>query len=106
MDLNEQGGRLDRCSHLLLRIAIDVRMDSSGCRWGCLPRIPRGSRPHLGLWIDVQRSVHRHTIWQFGFKIWREKVEAGEAEGGLMGYIKHGTPAFRDEFINTGDNDL
>ena len=47
-----------------------------------------------------------YTIWQFGFKIWREKVEAGEAEGGLMGYIKHGTPAFRDEFINTGDNDL
>tara|TARA_B000000532_G_scaffold59607_1_gene46903 strand:- start:652 stop:2361 length:1710 start_codon:yes stop_codon:yes gene_type:complete len=47
-----------------------------------------------------------YTIWQFGFKIWREKVEAGEASGGLMGYIKHGTPAFRDEFINTGDNDL
>tara|TARA_B100000214_G_scaffold42694_2_gene26808 strand:- start:162 stop:1871 length:1710 start_codon:yes stop_codon:yes gene_type:complete len=47
-----------------------------------------------------------YTIWQFGFKIWREKVEAGEAAGGLMGYIKHGTPAFRDEFINTGDNDL
>ena len=47
-----------------------------------------------------------YTIWQFGFKIWREKVEAGEAEAGLMGYIKHGTPAFRDEFINTGDNDL
>tara|TARA_B100000700_G_scaffold304820_1_gene377912 strand:+ start:63 stop:1772 length:1710 start_codon:yes stop_codon:yes gene_type:complete len=47
-----------------------------------------------------------YTIWQFGFKIWREKVEAGEASGGLMGYIKHGTPAFRDEFINTGDNDV
>ncbi len=47
-----------------------------------------------------------YTIWQFGFKIWREKVEAGEAEGGIMGYIKHGTPAFRDEFINTGDNDV
>ena len=47
-----------------------------------------------------------YTIWQFGFKIWREKVEAGEASGGLLGYIKHGTPAFRDEFINTGDNDL
>ncbi|GIS43460.1 MAG: hypothetical protein Ct9H90mP16_05300 [Candidatus Poseidoniales archaeon] len=47
-----------------------------------------------------------YTIWQFGFKIWREKVEAGEAERGPMGFIKHGTPAFRDEFINTGDNDL
>jgi len=47
-----------------------------------------------------------YTIWQFGFKIWREKVDAGEAGSGLMGYIKHGVPAFRDEFINTGDNDL
>ena len=47
-----------------------------------------------------------YTIWQFGFKIWREKVNAGEAENGLMGYIKHGVPAFRDEFINTGDNDV
>ena len=47
-----------------------------------------------------------YTIWQFGYKIWREKVAAGEAGEGLMGYIKHGVPAFRDEFINTGDNDV
>ena len=47
-----------------------------------------------------------YTIWQFGFKIWREKVDAGEAGEGLMGYIRHGVPAFRDEFINTGDNDV
>ncbi|MEE3310393.1 MAG: sodium-dependent transporter [Candidatus Thermoplasmatota archaeon] len=47
-----------------------------------------------------------YTIWQFGFKIWREKVAAGEAGEGLMGYIRHGVPAFRDEFINTGDNDV
>lgn len=46
------------------------------------------------------------TIWKFGWKIWREKVELGEAEGGIMGYIRHGVPAFRDEFINTGDNDV
>jgi len=47
-----------------------------------------------------------YTIWQFGFKIWREKVAVGEAGEGLMGYIRHGVPAFRDEFINTGDNDV
>lgn len=46
------------------------------------------------------------TIWKFGFKIWREKVAAGEAGEGLMGYIRYGVPAFRDEFINTGDNDV
>ena len=47
-----------------------------------------------------------YTIWQFGYKIWREKVAAGEAGEGIMGYIRHGVPAFRDEFINTGDNDV
>ena len=47
-----------------------------------------------------------YTIWQFGFKIWREKVAAGEAGEGLMGYVRHGVPAFRDEFINTGDSDV
>ena len=47
-----------------------------------------------------------YIIWKFGFKIWREKVAVGEAGEGLMGYIRHGVPAFRDEFINTGDNDV
>ena len=47
-----------------------------------------------------------YIIWKFGYKIWREKVDAGQAGAGLMGYIRHGVPAFRDEFINTGDNDV
>ena len=47
-----------------------------------------------------------YIIWKFGFKIWREKVAAGEAGDGLMGYIRHRVPAVRDEFINTGDNDV
>ena len=46
------------------------------------------------------------TIWKYGWKIWKEKVAAGEADESLRGYMKHGMPAFRDDFINTGDNDL
>ncbi|MAO70411.1 MAG: hypothetical protein CL983_04950 [Euryarchaeota archaeon] len=46
------------------------------------------------------------TIWKYGWKIWKEKVAAGEAEDGIRGYMEHGMPAFRDDFINTGDNDL
>ena len=46
------------------------------------------------------------TIWKYGWKIWKEKVAAGEADETLRGYMAHGMPAFRDDFINTGDNDL
>ena len=46
------------------------------------------------------------TIWKYGWKIWKEKVAEGKANNDLRGYIEHGVPAFRDEFINTGDNDL
>ena len=47
-----------------------------------------------------------YTIWQYGWITWRAKVDSGDAEPGLMGYIRQGVPAFRDEFINTGDNDV
>jgi len=47
-----------------------------------------------------------YTIWKFGFKVWRERVESGEATDNIQGYLKHGVSAFRDEFINTGDNDM
>ena len=34
------------------------------------------------------------------------QVAAGEAPGGLKGYLGVGVSAFRDDFINTGDNDI
>ena len=46
------------------------------------------------------------TIWKYGFLKWRDAVQAGNAEPGLKGYLTMGVPAFRDDFINTGDNDL
>ena len=39
-------------------------------------------------------------------KYGKKKVAAGEADDGIRGYMEHGMPAFRDDFINTGDNDL
>ena len=46
------------------------------------------------------------TIWKFGYQTWRRNVEEGTAEPGLAGYLSVGVPAFREEFINTGDNDI
>lgn len=46
------------------------------------------------------------TIWKYGYTKWRAQVEAGEASPGLHGYLNIGVSAFRDDFINTGDNDI
>ena len=46
------------------------------------------------------------TIWKYGYKKWRAQVDAGEAPPGLGGYLGVGVSAFRDDFINTGDNDI
>lgn len=46
------------------------------------------------------------TIWKYGYMKWRAQVEAGEAASGLSGYLGVGVSAFRDDFINTGDNDI
>ena len=46
------------------------------------------------------------TIWKYGYKKWRAHVESGEAAPGLRGYLGVGVSAFRDDFINTGDNDI
>jgi NSS family neurotransmitter:Na+ symporter len=46
------------------------------------------------------------TIWKYGYVKWRAQVEAGEAPSGLSGYLGVGVSAFRDDFINTGDNDI
>ena len=46
------------------------------------------------------------TIWKYGYVKWRAQVAAGEAPSGLSGYLGVGVSAFRDDFINTGDNDI
>tara|TARA_B110000444_G_scaffold256602_1_gene293284 strand:+ start:9900 stop:11588 length:1689 start_codon:yes stop_codon:yes gene_type:complete len=46
------------------------------------------------------------TIWKYGYQKWRTQVESGESAPGLSGYLGVGVSAFRDDFINTGDNDI
>ena len=46
------------------------------------------------------------TIWKYGYVKWRHEVEAGQAPPGFRGYLGVGVSAFRDDFINTGDNDI
>jgi NSS family neurotransmitter:Na+ symporter len=45
-------------------------------------------------------------IWKYGYIKWRGMIEDGEIEGGLVSFFKYGMSGFRDDFINTGDNDL
>ena len=47
-----------------------------------------------------------YTIWQYGYKKWQADVEQGLADPGFKGYLTTGVPAFRNDFINTGDNDM
>ena len=46
------------------------------------------------------------SIWKYGYLRWKAQVAAGEAPGGFKGYLGVGVSAFRDDFINTGDNDI
>jgi hypothetical protein len=46
------------------------------------------------------------SIWKYGYIKWRAAVDEGTAAPGLGGYLGIGVSAFRDDFINTGDNDL
>ena len=46
------------------------------------------------------------SIWKYGYLKWRAAVEDGTAAPGFNGYLGIGVSAFRDDFINTGDNDL
>ena len=46
------------------------------------------------------------SIWKYGYLRWKSGVEAGVAPPGFKGYLGFGVSAFRDDFINTGDNDI
>ena len=80
-----------------------IKLDSEGVSYPAFLEV----QDHIwGYGLMFSGLFIAFMIWKFGFRIWMDKVDAGEAEGGIMGYIRHGVPAFREEFINTGDNDL
>ena len=59
-----------------------------------------------GLMFLEQIFTIAFSIWKYGYLRWKAQVEAGEAPGGFKGYLGVGVSAFRDDFINTGDNDI
>jgi len=80
-----------------------IKMDSEGVRF---PEFLEVQDHIWGYGLMFSGLFIAFTIWRYGWSRWRESVAAGEAENDLRGYIKHGVPAFRDDFINTGDNDI
>ena len=46
------------------------------------------------------------SIWKYGYIKWKKEVELGTAPPGFEGYLGIGVSAFRDDYINTGDNDI
>jgi NSS family neurotransmitter:Na+ symporter len=46
------------------------------------------------------------SIWKYGYLKWKKEVELGKAAPGFYGYLGVGVSAFRDDYINTGDNDI
>ena len=46
------------------------------------------------------------SIWKYGYIKWKKEVELGKAPPGLEGYLGIGVSAFRDDYIDTGDNDI
>ena len=80
-----------------------IRLDADGVRF---PEFLEVQDHIWGYGLMFSGLFIAYTIWQYGWITWRSKVAAGEGEPGLMGYIRQGVPAFRDEFINTGDNDV
>ena len=46
------------------------------------------------------------SIWKYGYIKWKKEVDLGKAPPGFYGYLGVGVSAFRDDYINTGDNDL
>ena len=46
------------------------------------------------------------SIWKYGYIKWKKEVELGKAPPGFEGYLGIGVAAFRDDYINTGDNDI
>ncbi|MBT3771979.1 MAG: sodium-dependent transporter [Euryarchaeota archaeon] len=80
-----------------------IRLDSEGVAFPAFLEV----QDHIwGFGLMFSGLFIAFSIWKYGWSQWRRKVAAGESEEGLSGYLEDGVSAFRDEFINTGDNDL
>ena len=80
-----------------------IRLDSAGVAF---PEFLEVQDHIWGYGLMFSGLFIAYTIWQYGYKKWQADVEQGLAEPGFKGYLTTGVPAFRNDFINTGDNDM
>ena len=80
-----------------------IKLDSSGVAF---PEFLEVQDHIWGYGLMFSGLFIAFSIWKYGFIRWKAQVEAGEAPPGLKGYLGVGVSAFRDDFINTGDNDI
>ncbi len=79
-----------------------IRLDSEGVAFPAFLEV----QDHIwGFGLMFSGLFIAFSIWKYGWSQWRRKVAAGESEEGLSGYLQDGVSAFRDEFINTGNDD-
>ena len=80
-----------------------IRLDSAGVAF---PEFLEVQDHIWGYGLMFSGLFIAYTIWQYGYKKWQADVEQGLADPGFKGYLTTGVPAFRNDFINTGDNDM
>jgi len=80
-----------------------VKMDSAGVAF---PEFLEVQDHIWGYGLMFSGLFLAFSIWKYGYLKWRAAVDEGTAAPGFAGYLGLGVSAFRDDFINTGDNDL
>ena len=80
-----------------------VKLDSSGVAF---PEFLEVQDHIWGYGLMFSGLFIAFSIWKYGYTKWRAAVDEGTAPPGFAGYLGLGVSAFRDDFINTGDNDL
>ncbi len=80
-----------------------IKLDSSGVAF---PEFLEVQDHIWGYGLMFSGLFIAFSIWKYGYLKWKSQVEEGTAAPGFSGYLGIGVSAFRDDFINTGDNDL
>jgi len=80
-----------------------IKLDSSGVAF---PEFLEVQDHIWGYGLMFSGLFIAFSIWKYGYLKWKSQVEEGSAAPGFAGYLGIGVSAFRDDFINTGDNDL
>ena len=80
-----------------------IKLDSSGVAF---PEFLEVQDHIWGYGLMFSGLFIAFSIWKYGWSQWKSKVESGDASQDIHGFLEHGVSAFRDDFVNTGDNDM